>query len=37
MTELMDFSIENRCFSAQHNPNWSKYLPTKIKKNKQKI
>ena len=27
ITELMDFSIANCCFSALHDPNWPKYLP----------
>ena len=27
ITELIDFSIANCCFSALHDPNWPKYLP----------
>ena len=30
VTELMDFSIANCCFSALHDPNLPKYLPIKL-------
>ena len=30
ITELMEFSIANCCFSALHDPNWPKCLPIKL-------
>ena len=34
ITELMDFSIANCCFSVLPNPNWPKYLPIKLQVSK---
>ena len=34
ISELMDFSITNCCFSALHDPNWPKYLPVNIQESK---
>ena len=34
ITELMDFSIANCCFSALHDPNWPKFLPIKLQESK---
>ena len=34
ITELMDFSIANCCFSALHDPNWLKHLPIKLQEPK---
>ena len=34
ITELIDFPIANCCFSALHDPNWTKYLPVKLQVSK---
>ena len=34
ITELMDCSIANCCFSALHDQNWPKYLPIKLQEPK---